>query len=58
MKKKLFFIKRGNKICWAAAILVGRSERGSKQNFILGLKKVGHGRNIFIKVRFIIISLK
>jgi hypothetical protein len=28
---------RGNKICWVAATLVGRSERGNKQNFDLGL---------------------
>jgi hypothetical protein len=28
---------RGNKICWVAATLVGRSERGNKQNFNLGL---------------------
>jgi hypothetical protein len=34
IKKK--FIKRGNKILWVAAIFVGRSERGNKQNFILG----------------------
>jgi hypothetical protein len=36
--KKYLFIKRGNKIFWVAAILLIRSERGNKQNFILGLR--------------------
>jgi hypothetical protein len=42
MKKRVhifFFNKRGNKNFWVAAILMSRSERGNKQNFILGLIK-------------------
>jgi hypothetical protein len=35
MKKKVSN-DRGNKNCWVAATLVGRLERGKKQNFNLG----------------------
>jgi glucose uptake protein GlcU len=39
-KKNIFFFKWVNKIFWVAAILVGRSKRGNKQDFILSPMKV------------------
>jgi hypothetical protein len=39
--KKTFFLRWGYKIFWVAAILVGRSERGNKRYFILGLTGEG-----------------
>jgi hypothetical protein len=36
-KKNIFSSNEAITFFWVAAILVGRSERGKKQNFILGL---------------------
>jgi hypothetical protein len=45
--EKIIFIKWGNKIFWVAAISVGRSERGNKQNFILGLVKTSNSKSLY-----------
>jgi hypothetical protein len=40
IKNNIFFFKWVNKIFWVAAISVGRSKRGNKQDFILSLTDI------------------